>query len=145
MSIYNIGIGAPADVFGVARWFDQLLNSTARAVSPAEVEWQCRTPGSGRGRGDWERWALWDVVATFFCLPTATNHAGRDEVIVRVPLEQYGEIATLIERLGEDAGEWPWLWEEDEDRQVATAAEVLGLPAVALADDPELLRALGIE
>ncbi|QGN58067.1 hypothetical protein [Nostocoides sp. HKS02] len=56
---------ASADVFAAARWFGSLWNSSAKAVSLDEIEWQCNTWGSGHGRGDWLE------TANFRSLPSA--------------------------------------------------------------------------
>lgn len=136
---------APVDVFAAARWLDDLWNSSAKAVSPEEIAWQCNTYGSGRGRGYWVETATFAVVAQVFGLRTSRNFEGRDEAIVWVPLERFPEVAEFIERLGEDLEEWPWLEEEAEGREVEVAAEVLGLSPAALAEDTDLLELLRIE
>jgi hypothetical protein len=132
------------DVFAAARWFDSLWNSSAKAVSAEEVEWQCTTWGSGCGRGGWEHTATFTLVAAVFGLPSSRNRAGRDELVVSVPLGLVPEIVRLIDRLGEEAECWPWFVEEDRDRQVSVAAEVLGLSPTAVADDVDLRAALRI-
>ena len=141
----NTETEAPVDVFAAARWLDDLWNSSARAISPDEVEWMCGTWGSGRGRGYWTETATFTVVAQVFGLRTGRNHEGRDEAIVWVPLERFSEVAELIERLGEDPEEWPWFDEEAERREVEVAAEVLGLSPAVLAEDADLLEVLRIE
>jgi hypothetical protein len=133
------------DVFAAARWFDSLWNSSARAVSAEEVEWQCTTWGSGCGRGGWEQAATFTLVAAVFGLRSWRNRQGRDELVVSVPLGRVPEIVRLIDRLGEEAESWPWFEEEDRDRQVRVAADILGLSATAVADDVDLLAALAID
>ena len=133
------------DVFAAARWFDTLWNSTAKAVSPDEVEWQCTTWGSGRGCGDWTQTAIFILTAEVFGFQLGRNCDGRDELVVPVPLDRFPQVVRLIERLGEEAESWPWLHEDDQDRQILVAAEVLGIPAAAVAEDIELLEALRIE
>jgi hypothetical protein len=141
-----MGVTGPAvDAFAAARWFEMLWNSTARAVSADRVEWQCTTWGSGRGGGDWLETAVFSVVAAVFDLPTSRNYDGRDELVVLVPLERFADIVGLIDRLGEEPEGWPWLREDDPDRQIELAAEVLGISAAAVADDIDLLDALRIE
>lgn len=134
-----------ADVFAAARWFAELDNSTARAVTRDEIEWQCTTWGSGRGCANWAETATFSLVAQVFGLPSGRNFDARDELVVCVPLDRFPEIARLIRRLGEDPERWPWLDEEDQDRQIALAAQVLGTTAAAVADDDDLLWALRIE
>ena len=109
------------------------------------IEWQCNTWGSGREQGDWEETALFVLVAELFDLGTGRNWDDRDQAIVWVPLERLADIRRLIERLGIEAEQWPWFEEEDEDRQLAVASEVLGIPPATLADDHELLEVLRIE
>jgi hypothetical protein len=58
----------PQDVFAAARWFGSLWNSSARAVSATELEWQCNTWGSGRGTPDWLDSAIFDLVIKRFDL-----------------------------------------------------------------------------
>lgn len=136
------------DVFAAARWFETLWNSSAKAVSFEEIEWQCQTWGSGHGGGHWLDSALFRVVAASFALRSWTSDEG-DGLVIAVPLDQFGEVARLIDRLGEDAESWPWFAEEcEEDRrvlQIATAAEVLDIPTTELDSNVELLAALGIE
>ena len=133
------------DVFAAARWFDSLWNSTARAVGPNEIEWRCSTWGSGRGRGDWNETAIFILAAAAFNLRTWRNYDGRDELVVAVPLDRAPHLGQLIDRIGEEAEAWPWLNEEDPDRQLDVAAETLGLSTAAVVDDANLLEALGIE
>lgn len=142
----------PADVFGAARWMDELWNSTARAVSPELIEWQCNTWGSGAGRGDWTEYGTFALVAEAFGLTTSSNYDARDELIVMVPLEKFVDVATLIDRIGEDPEGWPWLGELDEEdddenyrRQMVVAAEVLGRPVEDLVADMDLLETLRLE
>jgi hypothetical protein len=132
------------DVFAAARWFDSLWNSSAKAVSAEELEWQCTTWGSGCGRGCWEQTATFTLVAAVFGLRSWPNPDGRDELVVSVPLARVPEIVRLIDRLGEEAECWPWFEEEDRERQVSVAAEILGLSPTAVADDVDLLAALRI-
>jgi hypothetical protein len=135
------------DVFAAARWFDELWNSAARAVAVDMVEWQCSTWGSGRGHGDWLDTGMFRLVAEVFNLDTSRNYDGRDELVIRVPVAFVPGIIGLIGRLGESAEDWPWLteeYEEDLDLQIARAAEVLGLPAVDVAENDDLLEALRI-
>jgi hypothetical protein len=75
-----------SDVFAAARWLDGLWNATARATSPDEVEWPCCTWGSAQRRGDREQFALFVLVAKVFGLPSGANRAGRNELVVLVPL-----------------------------------------------------------
>ena len=139
-----IEVGAD-DVFAAARWFDELWNSTAKAVSPDEVEWQCTTWGSGRGGGDSTETGTFLLAVVAFDLRSWRNRDGRDELVVSVPLDRFPRIVRLIDRLGEEPESWPWILEEDVDRQINMAAEVLGIPAAAVADDSGLLTALRIE
>jgi hypothetical protein len=132
------------DVFAAARWFDSLWNSSAKAVSGDEVEWQCTTWGSGCGRGGWEEAATLTLVSAVFGLRSWRNREGRDELVVSVPLGRVLEVVRLINRLGEEAESWPWFEEEDRDRQVSVAAEVLRMSPMAVAGDMDLLAALRI-
>lgn len=134
------------DVFEAAAWLDDLWNSTARAVSATEIEWQCRTWGSGRGRCAWTDVALFLVVAEVFGLRSGRNFDGRDETIVWVPFETFPRVAKLIDRLTEtdEPESWPWFDDEVEDRQVAVAAEVLGISEAELVANDRLLEALRI-
>ena len=141
----NAARETPIDVFAAARWLGELWNSSAKAISPDEVEWMCGTWGSGRGRGYWTETATFTVVAQRFGLRTGRNFEGRDEAIVWVPLKRFPEVADVIERLGEDPEEWPWLDEEAEGRELDVAAEVLRLSPAALAEDADLLELLRIE
>lgn len=137
-----------ADVFAAARWFESLWNSCAKAVSVDEIEWQCKTWGSGQGGGDWLGTAVFQVVATRFAFRSWASSDERDELVIAIPLEQFGEVARLIDRLGEEPESWPWFAEEFEDDrecQIAKAAEVLDLPATELEWNAELLAALRIE
>jgi len=34
---------APVDIFAAARWLDDLWSSSAKAISPDEIEWMCGT------------------------------------------------------------------------------------------------------
>ena len=133
------------DVFAAARRFGEEWNSTARAVSPNLIEWQCNTWGSGRGRAYWLETANFDVVARVFRLDTSWNWDARDELIVSVPLELCGDILRLIDKLGEEPESWPWLDEDDRDGQIRMAAEVLGFPVDVMADDDDLLEILRID
>jgi hypothetical protein len=133
------------DVFAAARWFGMLWNSTAKAVSPDELEWQCTTWGSGRGGGDWTQSATFVLVVKLFDLRAWRNHDGRDELVVLVPLDLFPQLVGLIRRLGEDPEEWPWLTEDDLERQIDVAAEVLGIAPSTLASDHDLLEVLRIE
>ena len=134
----------PTDVFGAARWLDQLWNSTAKAVSPDLIEWQCQTWGSGRGCGDWAHIGTFVLVAEACGLSTSRNREDRDELIVMVTPDRFPAVAALIERLGEDPEAWPWYDEEDEDKQIAVAAQVLGKTVTDLTDNEDLLEALRI-
>ena len=140
----------PIDVFAAARWLGELWNSTARAVSLDTVEWQCKTWGSGRGAGVWLDVAVFKVVAETFELETWWNVDGRAELVVSVPLEQFPRVVDLIDELGEDPESWPWFCEEAYEAdnvqaaQIVLAAQVLGLPAILIADRPAFLEALGI-
>jgi len=129
------------DAFGAARWFDELSNSRARAVSPELIEWECRTWGSGRGRGAWTDAVLFTLVAKLFALDTGKNRDGRDELIVWVPLERFAEIAGLIERIGEVPEDWPWL-DGDSDTALSAAAAALGRTVGELEEDYGLRKAL---
>lgn len=143
------------DVFEAARRLNELWNSSAHAVSADHIEWQCDTWGSGRGNGSWEETAIFAVVAERFQLETFRNREERDELVVMVPLERFADVAELIGRLGEEAEAWPWLvWDDDVDehidddealrRQIAVAADILGLSPDALAVDDQLLETLRI-
>lgn len=139
---------ASGDVFVAARWLADLWNSSAKAVSSDEIEWQCNTWGSGRGCGDWLDTAKFAVVSEAFGLRTWRDYDGRDELVVAVPLAKFPAVATLIQRLGEEPEAWPWLDEDlygDTERQISTAAEELGLSRAALAANTDLLDALRIE
>lgn len=133
------------DVFTAARWFDELQNSTGRAVSPNLIEWPCTTWGSGRGCCAWTETATFVLVTELFGLDTGRYREGRDELIVWVPLDKVDQVAELIDRLGEDAEAWPWLDEEDGSYQIAVAAQALGREVSDLAGNPDLLEALRIE
>lgn len=137
--------GEASDVFAAARWFDALWNSTAKAISPDQVEWQCNTWGSGRGCGDWLDTAIFTLVAQVFGLASGRNRDERDELVVFVPLDLFPQIERLVERIGEIAEDWPWFAEDDPERQIILAAEALGIPAAAIAEDADLLEALRIE
>lgn len=117
---------ASTDVFAAARWFGSLWNSTAKAVSLDEVEWQCNTWGSGDGRGDWLDTASFRVAAAALGLALSQNWDGRDELIVSVPFDQFPQVAGLLDRLGEEAEAWPWFAEDEPERQIAIAAQTLG-------------------
>lgn len=104
------------------------------------IEWQCGTWGSGRGRAHRVETATFTVVATAFGLAIRRNYHGRDELIVDVPLDRFGDVARVIAALGEEPGGWPWLdpadhtyFDVDFNRRIALAAQALGLriPAVA--------------
>jgi hypothetical protein len=136
---------AAMDVFAAARWFAELWNCTAKAVAPDEIEWQCTTWGSGRGFGDWTETAIFVLVAQLFGLPSGRNYDARDELLVWVPLDRVPSIVRLVDRLGQDPEAWPWLREEDRNRQVTIAADLLGVPASTMAGDDDLLEALRIE
>lgn len=136
---------ASMDVFAAARWFAALWNSTAKAVAPDEIEWQCTTWGSGRGFGDWTETAIFVLVARLFGLPSGRNYDARDELVVWVPLDRVPSIVGLVDRLGQEPEAWPWLYEEDRDRQVAIAADVLRVPASTVTGNDDLLEALRIE
>jgi hypothetical protein len=140
---------ALSDVFAAARWLGALWNSSAKAVSPNEIEWQCNTWGSGHGRGDWLDTANFLVAAAAFGLSTSQNWEGRDELVVTVPFDQFPRVADLIDRLGDEPEAWPWTTEEeaddDLDGQIAIAAETLKLPRSALAENNDLLEALRIK
>lgn len=137
------------DIFSAASWFDDLWNSTARAVSPSTLEWQCCTYGSGKGRAYWEYTAIFDVVVAMFDLPTESNWSGRDELIVTVPLELVPAIMEVIECLDQDdPSSWPWMDEDvagDRKAQIAVAAESLGVLPEDLACNDKLLRLLRID
>jgi len=138
---------AAADVYIAARWLDELWNSSARATAPDEIEWRCRTWGSGVGRCDWLDTASFVAVAAAFELRSWRSHCGRDELVVLVPFDRFDEIADFIVRLGDEPEQWEWLTEElqgDRNGQVAMAAEVLGISASALAANDALLAALRI-
>jgi hypothetical protein len=146
-AVDNSPINHAADVFAAARWFETLWNSSAKAVSFEEIEWQCNTWGSGHGGGDWLDTALFEVVASRFEFRSWASNEG-DGLVIAVPLDQFSEVARLIDRLGEDAESWPWFGEEledDRERQIATAAEVLDMPTTELDCNAELLAALRIE
>lgn len=135
------------DVFAAARWFESLWNSCAKAVSVDQIEWQCNTWGSGHGGGDWLDTAVFQVVATRFAFRSWASDE-RDEFVIAVPLDQFSEVARLIDRLGEEPESWPWFAEEledDRERQIAIAAEMLDMPATELDCNAELLAALRIE
>jgi hypothetical protein len=134
------------DPFTAARWLDDLWNSRGRAVGPDLVEWECRTWGSGRGRGGWEQVVLFCVVAERFGLATRCNDDERDELVVEVPLGSFEAVAQLIDRLGEEPESWPW-WniEDDPESQLALAAEVLDLPVAELEANDRLRKLLRIE
>lgn len=138
------GPAAVSDVFAAARWFDKVWNSTGKAVSPQQIEWQCRTWGSGRGGADWVETATFTVVAVAFGFDSWRNDEARDELVVLVPLKRFPEVAQVIERLGDIAEDWPWLFEDDRDDQIQAAAEILEMPATAIAENVDLLQALRI-
>lgn len=158
---------APMDVFAAARWFEDLWNSTARAVSAELIEWRCRTWGSGRGGGAWTETALFRVVAETFGLQTDRDREERDELVIQVPLDRVPGIVGLVGRIGQEPEDWPWLIDfedfedEDDERQgnagntggsvedeeaarLAVAAQVLATTPEALAANPDLLEALGL-
>lgn len=130
------------DVFQAARWFDSLWNSRARAISADELEWQCTTWGSGRGRAQIEEVGLFQLVAHRFQLKT--GRGDRDELIVLVTLQKSADIMAFVERVGEATEDWPWVREEDYDDRLRVAAEVLQLPIDDLMSDEELLDLLSI-
>ena len=61
------------------------------------------------------------------------------------PRPGVSRVVRLIDRVGEEPESWPWILEEDFDRQIEVAAEVLGIPVAAVAEDSALLAALRIE
>lgn len=132
----------PSDVFTAARWFDDLWNSSAKAVAHDSVEWHCNTWGSGRGHGDWTDTAIFLLVAAVFELSTTRNYDGRDELVICVPVDKVPEIVALIDRSGDYPEMWPWLQAENEERQLAIAADILRLPAAAIAENEDLMEAL---
>jgi hypothetical protein len=137
---------ASADVFAAARWLGQLWNSSAKAVSAHQIEWQCNTWGSGRGRADWLDTANFEVAAAAFALETSRNLQGRDELIVMVPFDNFSQVADLLDRLGDEPETWPWHAEAgDLDRKINIAAEALGLPPSVVTSNGDLRRALRIE
>jgi hypothetical protein len=140
-------LGVAADVFTAARWLDEMWNSSARATAADQIEWQCRTWGSGAGRCDWLDAATFVAVAAAFELRSWRNDSGRDELVVLVPFDRFAEIAAFIVRLGDEPEQWEWFAEElrgDRDGQITTAAEVLGISVSALAGNDALLTALRI-
>ena len=135
---------ASLDVFVVANRFDNLWNSRARAVAPDRIEWQCRTWGSGTGRGCREDVAIFDVVRLAFGLVSWTDHDGRDELVVEVPLSQAAHILSVILQLDEsEPADWPWSG-EDVENAVALAAEVLGVTEAVVTSNAELMESLGL-
>jgi hypothetical protein len=139
---------APTDVFAAARWLGAQWNSSARAVSAHEVEWQCTTWGSGRGRADWLETASFDVAAAAIGLQTSRNWEGRDELVVTVPLDQFRQVADLLDRLGDEPEAWPWLDEDVEDdleSQISIAAKTLALSPAVIEDNHDLRSALRID
>ena len=140
----NAAKGSEDDVFAAAEWLDGLSNSSAWAVSPDEIAWQCNTWGSGHGGAGFEDVGTFLLVSELFSLPTGRNRDGRDERIVSVPLERFAEVRQLIVRLGDGPSDWPWYGEDDWEHQVAVAAQVLGLSAGAIADNDDLMWALGL-
>ena len=139
---------ASTDVFAAARWLGAQWNSSARAVSAHEIEWQCDTWGSGRGGGDWLDTASFDVIASAFELETSRNWEGRDELIVTVPFDQFRQVADLLDRLGDEPEAWPWseeVVEDDIESQISIAAKTLALSRSVIADNHDLRSALRIE
>ena len=136
---------ADYDVFAAARWLGELWNSTAKAVSLTEVDWQCSTWGSGNGHGDWLDTATFRLISGLLDLDTWSNDEGRDELVVHMRLSQFGRAATLIDRLGEEAEAWPWFDEDAEGRELEVAAATLDIPVADLAANQDLLKALRID
>jgi hypothetical protein len=156
MSVVGVDVGTklPVDVFGVAAWLEEIGGGPARAVSSDLVEWMCSTWGSGKGRGDRLDTGLFLMVASIFGLDTWCNKAGRNELVVSVPLDRFSAIAMLIEEIGADADSWPWLFIEDDDDErkcdggdvrLVLAASVLGTTVADLIGDGVLLEALGLD
>lgn len=139
--------GAASDVFSAAAWLGALWNSSAKAISVSEVEWQCDTWGSASGSGDWVETAAWHVAALVFDLETTRNADGRDELVVVVPLARFADLAAVLERLGEEAEEWPWFDEAiygDAGAQIAVAARELAVSPGRITDTPGLMDVLRI-
>lgn len=139
---------AASSVFTAAEWLGSLWNSSAKATSFEEIEWQCNTWGSGRGAGDWIETALFHIAAAAFDLSTTRSFAGRDELVVNVPLAKFRQVAVALARLGDEAEAWPWFDEDvegDHFGQIEIAACELGLTAADVADNAALLDALHIE
>lgn len=143
---------AADDVFSAAEWFSMLWNSSAKAVAFDKVEWQCNTWGSGRGAGSWEDWGLFALVAKRFDLATFGNDDARDELVIAVPLDRMADIVKLVDDIGENCEEWPWLVEDDGDeelddeayemKRIVAASAALGVPVEVLAADGEWLELL---
>ncbi|WP_028638865.1 hypothetical protein [Nocardioides sp. URHA0032] len=132
------------DVFDAARWLDSQSNSSAKAVAPDEIEWQCNMWGSGRGRGYEDDAAIFYVIIAAFDLRTWCNKEGREELVVAVPLDRFARIAQMIDRLDQDEpGSWPWADEDSED-PIADAAEYLEMSPSELLGNAPLLEALGL-
>lgn len=130
------------DVFEAARWLDSQWNSSAKAVAPDEIEWQCNTWGSGRGRGYDDYAAIFHVIIAAFDLRKWCNKEGRDELVVAVPLDRFARIAQMIQRVDQDEpGSWPWADEDSED-PIADAAEHLDMSRSELIGNAPLLEAL---
>jgi hypothetical protein len=137
-----------SDVFAAAQWFDDLWNSSARAVAADEIEWHCATWGSGRGHGDWLDTAMFHIVVNVFGLRTWRNRSGRDELVVAVPLNQVASIAAVVEKLDGDPDDWPWFdedLEDDLDRRIAVAAACLAVTPEAIHANEDLLGALRVQ
>ena len=100
---------------------------------------------SGRGCGDWSQTATFILAAQVFDLRSWRNRDGRDELVVSVPLDWVPQIVRLIDRIGEEPESWPWIYEDDRDRQISVADEVLGITAATVSDDADMLVALRIE
>jgi hypothetical protein len=132
------------DIFAGAQSLDQIWNSSAHAVGPDEILWQCDTWGSGRGRCSPEESAIHLVVAHVLNLKTSYNWDARDELEVRIPLDAVERAIELAEAL-EDTDSWPW---HDDDlsvtQKVALAAKALGLSAKVVRMDNDLLDLLRI-
>ena len=142
----NTTIDDTPDVFQAAAWLNGVWNSTAHAVTPDFIRWQCRTWGSGDGYCYWAEVATFEVVAAALDLTTYPNDSGRGELIVEVPRQHVARVRRIIEAIGDFGEDWPWYAEDTQDlgfeAVLSMAADALDMDEASLLANENLARAL---
>lgn len=138
--------GERTDVFAAAEHLQEISFGRARAVGSDEIELQCRTWGSGSGRGHWVDRVFFEVIAGMFDLRLWRNKDGRDELVVAVPMDMYDDVVSAIAHLDQDEPEsWPWIQRGGSvERKIEAAARWLGCEVEFLNARPAALQALRI-